>query len=427
MNTLKVIIQKLKSKLVINSIIYVSSDILNKAVPFLLLPLLTMYLSPSDYGILASFNSLFSFINIFTGLSVFGAIGVNYFKLSKIELSTYIGNVFMISIGGTIVITLIVFLFLSHIKNITNLETVWIYAAILMSSTFNFILINQVLWMYEGKSLFYGLYQNSETILKVALSLFFILGMMMNWQGRVLAMLIGNVLSFIISIILIWKRGYLKLQLNKKYILDALNFGLPLIPHQLSFWLKNGAVIFLLTYLIDSNDIGLFDIGKKIALVIMILATAFNKAWSPFLFKKLSNNPSKDTRKKIVKISYMIFLLLITIATIISFFSSSIIQIIVDEKFYSAHIYIKYFAFSSAFDGMYLIVVNYIFFMKKNIYLAYITFSTSIIQVLIAYVLIKANNAIGAAQASLIVSILTFIIVWGYSNKFFKMPWNIFK
>ena len=77
-------------KLVSNTAIYFGANILNAAIPFFLLPILTRVLSPADYGTIAMFGICLSIISAFTGLSVHGAIGVRYFQLNKEELAEYV-------------------------------------------------------------------------------------------------------------------------------------------------------------------------------------------------------------------------------------------------------------------------------------------------------------------------------------------------
>jgi O-antigen/teichoic acid export membrane protein len=46
-----------------------------------MLPILTRYLTPEDYGIISVFTVLVSILAVFTGLSIHGAINVNFFKI----------------------------------------------------------------------------------------------------------------------------------------------------------------------------------------------------------------------------------------------------------------------------------------------------------------------------------------------------------
>ena len=70
-----------------------------------------------------------------------------------------------------------------------------------------------------------------------------------------------------------------------------------------------------------------------------------------------------------------------------------------------------------AFNGMYKMVGVYIFYAQKTSYLALTTFFAAIVNIIISYYLIKANGAIGAAQATTIAFLLVFLFDWILSNK----------
>ena len=63
--------------------VYAISDGLNKAIPFLILPIIVQYLTPEDYGVVTNFMILVQIITIFAYGAAQGAIPVNFFKLKK--------------------------------------------------------------------------------------------------------------------------------------------------------------------------------------------------------------------------------------------------------------------------------------------------------------------------------------------------------
>ena len=73
-----------------NVFFYVLFEAINKAMPFLLVPVLTHYLSPGEMGIIAEFTATLGILSIIIGLNVHGAINVAFFRLSKYDLSIYI-------------------------------------------------------------------------------------------------------------------------------------------------------------------------------------------------------------------------------------------------------------------------------------------------------------------------------------------------
>jgi len=414
----------LKSKLLSNSFIFVIGDIINKGIPFLMLPILTRYLTPEDYGIVSIFTVIIAVLSVFTGLNVHGAININFFKMDKRELKNYIGNVYIILAISSLIVLIILSIFSNIIINNIELSINWVYMALLVSF-FQFTTnINLLLWVAEQKSKQYIIYQIMQTILITTLSLIFIIKFNMKWEGQILATTIGILTFSMISFIFIIKRGYFYFKLNFNYIKDALYFGIPLIPHTLSGWIKTGSDRILLVSMVGASATGIYSVGYQIGYVIGVVVLALNKVWTPYLFKILSDNPSLKDKERIVKFTYIYFIFIILFAILFSYIAQNMVYYFLDEKFIESIQYIKYFALAFAFQGMYFMVTNYIFYVKKTYILSYITFSTAVIHVILLYVLININGTIGAAQATLISFVITFFATWYLSNKVYSMPWN---
>ncbi len=104
-----------------------------------------------------------------------------------------------------------------------------------------------------------------------------------------------------------------------------------------------------------------------------------------------------------------------------------LLSVFLGKTFNESSIYVMWVALGYAFNGMYLMVVNYIFYSQRTKSLAAVTFMTAILNVILNYFLIKKFGAIGAAQATTIVFAIKFIVVFILSAKVHDMPWNLFK
>jgi len=410
------------NKFVKNISIYISSDIVNKMVPFLLLPILTRYLTPSDYGIISMFFVLTSILGVVMTVETNTAIGVFFFKKSHDELKIFIANIlFIISILTSIII-LVSILFSSILVELLALPMEWIVLAIFVTLAQFLTTVNIVLWQSEQKSIFVGVYQLSQTLLNLSLSLILIIGLKMNWEGRLLAVSLASIIFGSYSFRLLFKRDYLQIQLNKKSIKEALSFGVPLVPHALSIWFKTGIDRIFLTTFISASATGMYTVAFQIASILYVFSVALNKAFSPYLYKKL-NKITHSEKIKLVKYSYVYFLFLLFTAFVLSIIAPYIVKYFLGEAFSDSEKYITLLTFSFAFQGMYLMIVNYILFMKKTANLSYITMSISVIHIILSYILIKSYGLMGASQAAFITSFITFISVWWLSNKVYDMPW----
>ena len=383
---------------------------------------MTRYLTPTDYGIVAIFNVLLAVMVVFVGLSMHGAINVNYFKFKKEELREYIGNVFFILFTNFVLIFIIVFFLKTYISNIIKFPVKWIPIVIVIALCQSIFTINLRLWQVEQKSLPYGLFQISGTILNVAISLIFVVVLAWGWQGRLLGVVITSIVFGFLSIFVIHKRRYIKISFNKKYIKDALFFGIPLIPHALGGWMIGGIDRILINSMVGVAATGIYTVGYQVGMIIGLLASSFNLAWSPFLFEKLKEN-NYSTKIRIVKFTYLYDIGIIILALGLSFIAPYFLKIFISENFYSAYKYVFWIALGHAFNGMYFMVVNYIFYVKKTYILAWVTFFSAGINVVLNYFFIKANGAIGAAQATTITFFICFVLTWILSARVYKMPW----
>jgi len=411
-----------KHKLFKNTFIYTGSSVINKAIPFFLLPIMTRYLSPADYGIVAIFNIISSVMVVFIGLNMYGAVTINFFKLNNDNLKEYIGNVLYILCVSFVLVFIIIYILKPYLSVFTKIPENWMLIIVIMALCQSIYNINIGLWKAKQKSLSYGLFQISRTILNVSLSLIFVVALSWGWQGRLWGVIITSVAFGLISLFVIFKRRYIRFLFNKKYIKDALFFGVPLIPHKLGGWITSGIDRIFINLMVGVAATGVYTVGYQIGMIIGLLANSFNLAWTPFLYEKLKEN-NYSTKIKIVKFTYLYDIAIVVLALSLSFIAPYFLKFFVSKDFYFAYKYVFWIALGYAFNGMYCMVVNYIFYVKKTYILAWVTFTSACLNIILNYFFIKANGAIGAAQATTITFFVKFIMVWILSSKVYKMPW----
>ncbi len=416
----------LKHSLFKSTLIYTLSDGVNKGVVFLILPILSYYLLPSDYGILSNFNILLAISTILITVGVDSAISVNFYKVSKKELSTYISNGLLLVFYSFIICVTIVLIFNEYIYMWTKVPFNYQILVLIISVTSVFTAINLAIWRLEGNALNYGVYEISQMLMNITVSFFFIIYFRYGWEGRVFGILAASIFFALVSFIYLKKNGYLIIKYDKIYFKEALLFSLPLIPHSLSFWIRSGIDRIYITGFIGEAETGLYATGFQFGILISFFTLAFNNSFVPYLYKLLSE-PNKLTliknKLKIVKLTYLIIFLLIFLSIFFGIFSNFIIQYFFNFKYYGAKEFIYWAILSQVFQGFYLLFVNYLFFIKKTKTLALITFSCSLIQIVLSYILIKSYGAIGGAYATCIVSFINFFIVFIVVNKIYSMPW----
>lgn len=412
-----------KSSLFKSALSYSIFNIINAATPFLLIPVMTQELDKEGYGIVAMFTICISFLTPIIGLSVNGALTREYFTLEEKDYKIYVGNCVLIFFVSVLAILGLTFLFGSSLERVTSVPTRWLYTAILITA-FQFLHTTSLtLWQVKGKVLNFGLFQICNSLFNLLLSLVLVLFLHQGWAGRLNAWLIISFAMALVSISLLIKSGYIHLTPDKKKIQHALRFSLPLVPHAIG-----GLFIALSDRLIINNllgvaDTGIYTVAFQLSSVLSILMTAFNSAYVPWLFKHLNGNDFLQ-KKKIVGLTYSVFGVIIILVIVGSIAINFFFDYIIDVKFIESKKYILFLLLAFGFNGMYLMVTNYLFYANKTILLAKNTLIVSLINIPLCYILTKNWGLTGASLATVGAYFILFISTWVLSLKAYPMPWK---
>lgn len=390
----------------------------------MLLPVLTRFLSPSDYGTVATFQILLAVSIVFIGLNFHGAVGVNFFKMEKEKLKIYSGNVILLLLTNFIMVFFLLLVFKPLISRWVTFPESWLPVVAVIALAQSLCTLLLTIWQVENRALSYGLFQILQTVINVCASLFFVVVLGWKWQGRLTGIIVASTCFACISTIVL-KKKYVTFHFHKSYAKDALYYGIPLIPHALGAWIITSIDRIFINSMVGLSATGLYVVGYQIGMIIEFFAQSFNTAWSPFLFEKLREG-RMSAKVRIVKFTYVYFIAIVVMAGILSFVSPYFLKYFVSKSFFSSYQYVIWIALGYAASGMYYMVVNYIFFVKKTYLLAWVTFFTACVNALLNYFLIRCNGAVGAAQATTISFFLTFVLVWALSAKVYKMPWLSF-
>lgn len=399
-------------------------SIINKSIPFFLLPILTRYLSPSDYGIVAVFNIMVTIAIPLIGVNAHGAFSRAFFAQDRFEASSYTGTIVIFVLLNSIVITSLIILFRNYLGNIFSIPSNWLWLAGVIGLSMSLIQITLSAWRVRERPKAFGIFQNSNTLADFSLALLFVIVLGMTWKGRVISRAIVAPLFAFFGIIILKRNKWLTFQWDKTYLLHALAFGIPLIPHSLAGIMNTTIDRIFIVNMVGIADAGMYTVGYQIGAIINLLAMAFNQAYMPWLYRKLNQN-NDTTKRKIVTYTYVYFALIFLLALSIGIAAPLILRYLVGKAFQQSAIYVIWIALGSAFHGMYLMVVNYIFYAEKTYLLTIVTFTGAAINVGLNYIFITVNGAIGAAQATSITHLITFLMVWYLSDRVFSMPWRL--
>lgn len=272
----------------------------------------------------------------------------------------------------------------------------------------------------------YGFLQIAQSILNMGLTILFVVIINNSWEGRLEAQIISICFFAIISFFLLIYKGYITFEINKSDIVDALKFGIPLIPHAIGGMLFTTIDRFFLTKMIGLEQTGNYTVAYQLGSVVGIITVAFNNAYVPWLYKNL-NKDNLDVKIKIVRFTYLYFIILSVCALALLLLFPTLVNSFVDNKFSNINLFSTFIVLGFVFQGMYFMVTNYISYIKKTYIQALLTFSVGIIKLPITYFFILWFGPVGASISFCLTFFIFFISTWYLSSRVYKMPWNIYK
>ena len=418
-------IKKKKSSFVSGAGIYLVSNILNAVIPFILLPILTRYLSPTEYGEVAMFQVLLGALSAFVGVVFVGAAGRKYYDsdLSREELAEFIGSCIQLITIFSIIVFSVLFIFKRQFSEWLSLEPSYVLFAVLVASCGVIINIRLGQWQVQKQAVKYGALQISQSLLNMLLSLILVVVLLKGSEGRIDAQIIVSSVFLVIALYLLKKDNLLKIfTWRKDYLAEALKFGIPLMPH-----IAGGFLLVSVDRIVINREIGLAEAGiymvaVQLTAAVGIVFDAINKAYVPWLFEQLKADELAQ-KQKIVKLTYAWFMLIILGVMLAFVIGPPLVVFVAGEQYAQAGQVVGWLALGQGFQGMYLMVTNYIFYSKRTGLLSIASISSGILNLVLLIILVRIFGLEGAAIAFAISMGIRFLLTWWIAHKRHPMPW----
>lgn len=410
--------------LVTGSTAYLAANLVNAAVPFLLLPVLTRVLGPAQYGQVAVFQALVGALVAVTSLSVQGAANRRYFDagVAPGELARFVGTCVLVVAAATAATALVLAGVLEPLAEWTGLEPAWVLWAVLAAGASGVVSIALGQWQVRGQALRYGALQCGIAVALALLTLVLVLGIRLGAEGRIAAQLWVALAAAAIALVALRAGGHLSLAWSGADARAALAFGLPLVPHVAGIFLLSTADRLVIKDALGLEAAGVYMVAVQLALALSVLADAFNKAYVPWLYARLARDSAGD-KAAIVRGTYLYFGVALALAGALFVLAPWLVPLLAGPGFDAAARLVGWLALGQAFHGMYLMVTNYVFYSRRTASLSLVTIGMGALNVALAVVLVRAIGLEGVAIAFAAVMGVRFLLTWAVAQRLHPMPW----
>lgn len=363
-----------------DSFIYLVGELFAKSLPFLMLPYLTRKLGPEGFGELSYYLTWLALFGIFIGLSQEGAVTRYFYFYGKKALNTVVAAGYLYNVVISAILLLGCWFFQAEIM-----------AYIVLATMFQSLVNVQLALRQCQKQPFK--YITIQIILSLTNVIFTIAALELFSEDlvayRVLAIVVANAVTFFIASVVLGnlfstenKLTVNRLKLSALYLFS---FGVPLILHQSSFFIKGQLDRLFIYEQYSKAELGIYSAGVQVAAVLPIVLMALNKAIVPYYYQNLKEK--KLSIQTIKKYTLLCMPLCIIPALIGFVLPESFYVWFLGEKYAESKYYVVMYLLGYGANLPYLMLVNYLFFHAKNKLIAGVTFISSIFYVVLMVVL----------------------------------------
>lgn len=405
--------------------VYLIANIINASIPFFLLPVLTRYMSPAEYGQVAMYQVWITALGGLIGLSVHGAASVKYYddEITRVELGVFIGSCFQILVVTTAIAFAIVVPLRHPLGDWLGLRSDWLLWGVLVCAAGFAVQMRQTQWQVRKRPIPYGAFQIGTSFVNAGLSLFLVVVLLRGAEGRIDGQNWVMLMAAFVAVVLLAKDKLISLRWRPEHLREALRFGVPLMPHVIGLFLLGTVDRLMINDRFGLAEAGIYMVAVQLSMAMAIVFSSINNAYVPWLFERLKRNDEAE-KKGIVRLTYLYFVVVLASALLAFPLGPWLVPLIAGERYAEAGPILGWLALGQAFAGMYLIVTNYIFFSKRTGLLSLVTVGSGLLNLALLVVLIDIFGIKGAAIAFAAAMAMRFILTWWIAHWRHPMPWT---
>lgn len=353
---------KFRSKKLQNSGFFIVLNLLNTAVPFLILPFLLVYLTPTEMGVLGTFNILYSLLQNISGLGTFTQTQKEFISRTSNDFQAFLMKNYFIS-----------FLFVGLLNLITILipEALFEQALskklviIAINGAFLYQLANSSLLIIQQnkRTITYGVLIIASTLLNFLFSLY-LLQTGLGVLGRTLGIATSQL--FLIIVIRSFKLDRISFySISIKHSITNLKQGISFLPFQIGNWANKNLHKLVVLNMASLEVFGAYTLGASLSRGVSLPISSVIQGLKPY-----NNDDLKDGNiKKIKKTSLYIILFGLAILVCSSLLLGPLLSLIDKENNYIEYDFIFLLLFIGAALESFLLYFKgiWVYLGKKSI------------------------------------------------------------
>ncbi len=390
----------------------------------ILIPIATRYISPVEYGILATSQAVASLFFLLCFMSLQDPLyleavkhrdSVDRFAATAVTLQ-------LLLLGTSVALALAVGAFVGSeaffgVPFMPNQFT-----ALLGTLVGIFPLTYLQFLQARDRVREFVLLSLGMSVLPIALTILFLTVYRMQSMGFLLATLAGNALAAVYVIaVLLRPCGLI---LDRTLAIQMLRTSIPLVPHNLAYWIRTAVNRLLLAKYMGTAEAGLFHVANQLASVLLLGIEPFRSANNPRFFRLVGMGADPQRITGILPVSLGVFALL---GLGLSLWAREAFLLVAGANFQAAHVLIPFHCTAFLLVLFYYNLVNVLYLHKRGWLLSISSISAGALSILASFLLVKTMGLWGACVAFVVANGVTTGAILVSSQRTQPLPWAVGK
>ena len=414
---------KSSQRVLMNSVIYTLSGLLQKCFALVLLPLYTTHLTASEYGVQSIANSFINTMSFIVSFSLFSAILRFYVDLKndKDKLKRFYGSISLFVFLSGIVFGVFLTIFREPLSKYV-FSGIDYYPVILVSLislvfTCQHTIYDRIL-RSQQKAMKASVFSLIYFFTSVFLNILFVVVFKMGAVGVLTATLISCLLYTLYFVIEMLINGTIQFCLDWSLLKEALKYSIPIMPHNLSTHIAQLVSKLFISGSTSIADLGLYTVAVQFGHMADTIQNYVNAAYGPWLYENLKER--EEGYKKLIRRTVKMIIAVIGLFFLgIALFAQDYILLFINASYATSWRYVPWIVTVYSVKTIYYFYVNILFYHKeasRKLFIA--TVSGSILDICLAALLIPHFGVYGSLIAEGIAMLLRVSIVVLMSRRF---------
>ena len=406
-------------------LIYACAFAVAGATPFVLLPILTRLLSPTQFGEVTAFLMLTAIVANAAGLSVHGLVSVRYFKVEREELRRLASAALLLVLAAHAVVLVAVLVLHGPLARLFELSAGSSALAVVAALALSLNLVFLALFQSSDRPLHYLGARLIQGAVELGLCLALLWLFIPDAGARTLSYALALVASAAFGAAWAWRQGHLgPATLSRQRLRALLAFGAPMLPHVAAGTAITYLDRMVVSSLLGAQSLGLYMAAMQVGMVMIALVEPLNKALAPWLFRQLARD-DEAVRRMIVRRTYGLFAALVLAGVLLATLAWMLFDRLVGTAYVAARPLVPWMVAGFVLQGMYYAVVNYLFFAERTGRLSASSGTTAVVGLGVSYLLTSHWGLLGAGMSFAINNALLLVLVWLVAAAAVPMPWRL--